>query len=59
MIIVLFSHQDTDDFQKGHYFSYDRVVLLDANALYFLIGCGGFESKTKSRYSCRPKAKGL
>lgn len=40
--------------EEVHYFSYDCVVLFDANTLYFVIGCGGFESQTRARYSRRP-----
>lgn len=36
------------------------VVLFDANgSLYFVIGCGGFKTRTQPRYSSSSKAKGL
>lgn len=40
--------------KKVHYFSYNCVVLFDANvSLYFVIGCSGFQTRTQPRYSRR------
>lgn len=39
-------------YKKVHYFSYNCVVLFDANvSLYFVIGCSGFQTRTQPRYS--------
>lgn len=58
LILVVKCSPGQRDADAAHYFSYGCVVLFDANvSLYFVIGCGGFESQTQPRYTSSSKHK--